>query len=241
MGDGSIYKRTDVYMGEAKPEPKHLFVKIADRIENHNRQNKTLNILDVGGASGDFVSYASERFPGSLISCVDADSELVELGRKKVPNVNFLLGDANNMPEIKSSSMDVVTMIGVMTIFDDFRTSLSECLRIVSHGGLVLVAGMFNEYPVDALVKWRYSGNSGPWHQGYNLFSKKTVSAFLQDQDVVESWSFEKFVMPFDLNPQTDPIRTWTEMDCNGNRVFKNGLQMEINIQILEITMKKTG
>ncbi len=238
MSEESIYKRTDVYLNDVKPEPKYLFVRVADRIEKSVRKNGTLNILDAGGASGDFAHYLGERFPHASISCVDADPDLVALGSHKVPGVQFLCGDANNMPEIGDSSMDVVTMIGVMTIFDDFRTSLSECLRISKHGGIVIVAGMFNEYPVDALVKWRYSGDSGAWHQGYNLFSKKTVSAFLQEHKNIDCWSFEKFVLPFDLEPQSDPIRTWTETDSRGGRIFKNGLQMEINIQILEITMK---
>lgn len=238
MSEESIYKRTNVYLNDVKPEPKYLFVRVADRIEESARKNEALNILDVGGASGDFVHYLDERFPHASISCVDADPDLVALGSHKVPGVQFLCGDANNMPEIRELSMDVVTMIGVMTIFDDFRPSLSECLRISKPGGIVIVAGMFNEYPVDALVKWRYSGDSGAWHQGYNLFSKKTVSCFLQEHKDIGCWTFEKFVLPFDLEPQPDPIRTWTETDSNGGRVFKNGLQMDINIQILEITMK---
>ena len=73
------------------------------------------------------------------------------------------------------------------------------------------------------------------YNRGYNLFSKKSVSAFLDAHEKVKKWKYEKFMIPFDLEKQSDPIRTWTEKDHDGQRVFRNGLQMEINLQILEI------
>ena len=53
----------------------------------------------------------------------------------------------------------------------------------------------------------------------------------------VAGHSFEKFVLPFDLDPQDDPIRSWTTTDGEGNRIFQNGL-MNLNMQILRIRME---
>lgn len=143
--------------------------------------------------------------------------------------------------EFRDRQFDLVTMIGVMSIFDDFKPSLGECIRVAKKGAYVFVVGVFNEFPVDALIRWRYSGEAGVWNPGHNLFSKKSVSGFLEQQAKVGGWHFEKFTLPFDLAAQAAPIRSWTEFDKDGNRVFKNGLQMELNFQILTIAPGKIG
>lgn len=142
------------------------------------------------------------------------------------------------MNMLADEKFDIVTMIGVLSIFDDFVPSLSECIRVTKRGGVIFIVTQFNEYPIDVLIRYRYSGDSGDYNRGYNLFSKESITNFLQKNDRVKRLEYEKFVLPFDLPKQPDLIRTWTEFDKAGNRIFKNGLQMEINLQILTIFLK---
>lgn len=228
------YQRTQLY-ADAPPEPKHLFVVIGNQIANAGVRAQGGALLDVGGASGDLADYLAGRFPHASVSCLDADPELVRIGTERYPRCSFVLGDANDLGVLANGRFDHVTMSGVHSVFDDFTRSFNECIKATRDGGTTIIAGNFNAYPVDALVRWRYSGEEGPWNSGWNLFAQKSVEKHLEQHPRVVEFDWQKFELPFDLAPQGDPIRSWTEVDTHGNRLFKNGLQMEINLQLLTI------
>ncbi len=198
MTDAS-YSRTDIYIDGSKDKPKYMFVVLGDKVESCIVNNNNPSLLDVGGAAGAFTYYMSLRFAGLKLTCLDADKSLIEKANKQISNVRFVHGDANNMVGLGTSEFDIVTMTGTMSIFDDFRPSLGECIRVCKNKGRVLVTGQFNEYPVDALIKWRYSGDTDKYNPGYNLFSRKSVSEYLNGLERVKEWKFEKFILPFDL------------------------------------------
>ncbi len=141
--------------------------------------------------------------------------------------MNFVNGDANDMRMLDDASFDAVTMVGTLSVFDRFEPALGECLRLVRQGGRVIVAGQFNSHPVDALIRYRYSGEE-QWNSGYNLFSRKSIGEFLDRQDKVVGYRFDPFELPFDLRPQDAPIRSWTVRTDDGRREFRNGIKLEI-------------
>jgi ubiquinone/menaquinone biosynthesis C-methylase UbiE len=211
-----------------------MFVCLGDLMEA-DRQESSFSLCDVGCAAGDFIRYTLARFRNVSALGVDYSPQLVRAARDRVPGARFENGDANSMVAISDASFDVVTMTGTHSIFDDFRPSFLECIRISRPGGLILVTGLFNDHPVDAQVRWRYAGEfDTDWHPGYNLFSKNSVGQFLRNQERVESFSFEPFCLPCDLAPQSDPIRSWTEPKIGGGRRLVNGI-MPLNVQILSI------
>jgi SAM-dependent methyltransferase len=218
------YSRTAVYMADAPARPKHMFVRIADLLEERLRPPRRL--LDVGSASGAFAAYALQRFAQVQVTGVDFDGRLVEEARRRVPGARFEVGDANRLGGIADGTFDAVTLTGTHSIFDDFRPSFRECIRACAPGGRVVVTGIFNPFPVDAHIHWRYAGEfQAPWHPGYNLFSHASVAAFLRDQPRVGAHAFLPFRLPFDLPPQDDPIRSWTEAPGpDGERGLRNGI-----------------
>ncbi|MFN7092367.1 MAG: class I SAM-dependent methyltransferase [Allorhizobium sp.] len=196
------------------------------------------HILDVGAATGDFLRYAASRFPGAVCEGLEYDLELVRIGSVKDAGVKLHHGDANSMDALKDHAFDTVFLTGTHSIFEDFRPSFSECIRVAHPGGRVFITGLFNDYPVDARIHWRYAERfEDDWHPGYNLFSKASIGAFMEGQPRVAAHSFEKFVLPFDLEPQQDPIRSWTETSDSGERGFRNGI-MPLNLELLTVTIK---
>ncbi|MGB0383238.1 MAG: class I SAM-dependent methyltransferase [Ardenticatenaceae bacterium] len=205
-------------------------------MESVVKSSPECSLLDIGGASGEFSYYLKKRFSHLDVTALDYDQKLVEHGKAKVGHyLHFVQGDANRMDMFHDLQFDLVTMIGVLSIFDDFTLSLSECIRLAQKK--VFVVAQFNEYPIDALIRWRYSGDQSSYNRGYNLFSKKSIGSFLAQHDRVSKWGFNKFELPFDL-PQRpkDLIRSWTELDKEGGRIFRNGL-MIINLEILTIDL----
>lgn len=234
------YERTEVYLEDRYEKPKYLFTVLGDKLQGLIAGKAGSSLLDVGSASGEFAYYVKSRFPQLDITCLEYDRVLHERAQARVKNCRFVQGDANHMAMFAEKQFAFTTMIGVLSIFDDFQPSLHECIRVTADRGAVIIVTQFNEYPVDALIRWRYSGDQGQFNPGLNLFSKKSIAEFLRHQKRVDKWEFEKFVLPFDLPKQTDVIRTWTEFGADGNRILKNGLQMEINLHILTIILTRT-
>lgn len=217
------YARTEIYLEDQPVQPKHMFVVVGDHIAR--RFDGAFALLDIGCAGGAFIDYALRRFPQASATGVDFDPRLVEEARRQVPAACFEVGDANALPALKAESFDVVTMTGTHSIFDDFRPSMGECIRLGRPAARVVVTGIFNDFPVDALIHWRYAAApDAGWHPGYNLFSKQSVGAFLDSHARVASHRFEPFEIPFDIAPREDPIRSWTEMQSDGRRTFRNGI-----------------
>lgn len=228
------YARTHVYDELDYERPKFLFEVAGESIASCVADRVQACLLDVGGASGAFAHYLSQRIYGSQVSCLDFDPELCRIGRERLAHIHFLHGDANDMHGLHDHSFDAVSMLGTLSVFDDFRPSLQECLRVCRQQGRVVVVAQFNDHPVDALIRYRYSGEND-WNTGYNLFSRSSIARWLQDQERVRGFEFRPFELPFDLAPQDDPIRSWTERTVSGGRQLVNGLNLFINIQILEI------
>lgn len=68
------------------------------------------------------------------------------------------------------------------------------------------------------------------------MFSKASVSRYLEATLGVGKHTFTPFEMPFDLPPNPDdPVRSWTFLDGQNRRLFTNGLSLICNLEILEI------
>ncbi|SOE17807.1 methyltransferase family protein [Hoeflea halophila] len=231
----SDYKRTEVYSGPEAAQPKHMFVWLCNKLADTGIACGS--ILDVGAATGDFLRYAASRFPNATCEGLEYDRELVQIGNAKAAAIKLHHGDANSMDALNDQAFDAVFLTGTHSIFEDFRPSFAECIRVARPGGRVFITGLFNDYPVDARIHWRYAERfEDDWHPGYNLFSKASIAAFLAGQPRVPAHTFEKFVLPFDLEPQQDPIRSWTEPGDTGERNFRNGI-MPLNLELLTLTI----
>lgn len=100
---------------------------------------------------------------------------------------------------------------------------------------------MFNQYPIDVLIKYRNSKDYNKkknYESGWNNFSRKSVSIFLKKQRRVKNFSFHKFEMPFDLKRQKDPVRSWTIKSKN-KRLMINGLNIIQPQTLLIIRLRK--
>lgn len=225
------YSRASVYAEGSQPaQPKYMFVWLCDLVES--RHSPPTSLLDVGAAAGDFLAYAGERFPRAELLGVEFDPALVAQARERERPV--VQGDANDLRDI-NGRFEVVLMTGTHSIFEDFRTSLAACIRATTAGGTVLVTGLFNPYPLDARIHWRYPAKwDAPWHPGYNMASMESVKAFLAGQRRVVGVDFLPFELPFDLPPQSDPVRSWTEPAGQGRRLLRNGI-MQLPIYCLKI------
>jgi SAM-dependent methyltransferase len=229
--DKNIYLQEDRYA-----QPKEYFKAIAKLMRDSEVVKPGSRVVDLGCAAGEFLYYLAEQFPQAECHGYDVVGELLEKGREKVPGVTFKSGSVLDEALLEADSVDVALLLGVHQIFDDFETCIGNLLSWTRKGGRIYVIGLFNSFPIDVWVKYRLVDDPDPLHRepGWNIFAKESVSRFLNERGV--RFSFSPFEMPFDLPPnEDDPVRTWTFLAGDGQRLLTNGLSLLCNQEILEI------
>ena len=229
--DKEIYLKEDRYA-----QPKEYFKVIAGLMQESGVMQKGSRICDVGCAAGEFLYYLVEQFPMAQFYGYDIVEDLLVKARGKVPRAVFEHGSVLDRNLLEGESFDVIFLLGVHQIFDEFETCIGNVLSWLRKGGRAYIIGLFNPFPIDVWVKYRLVDDPDRLHRepGWNMFSKESVSRFLAGQDV--KFNFHPFEMPFDLLPsEGDLVRTWTFANGDGQRLLTNGLSILCNIEILEI------
>jgi|AP95_1055475.scaffolds.fasta_scaffold68845_1 2-polyprenyl-3-methyl-5-hydroxy-6-metoxy-1,4-benzoquinol methylase len=229
----------DIYLNKKFPkEPKEIFKPIISLIENCKFQSG-FNLCDVGCATGEFLAHAQNVFPHCNISGIDFSKSLIEEAKKNIPTGNFFVKSIEEKNALGKRKFDVINMKGVLTIFDDPRPILLNCLSAMKKNGLLLVTNFFNEDPIDVLVRYRRADKkNSPLEKGWNMHSCFTIEEQLRNSDYDLEINWHDFVMPFPIKRGDDPMRTWTTQVGNSKNISINGACQIINFKILEIRIK---
>jgi len=228
-----------IYLAEEHYETPKEFVKmILQRVAAHGGIPPGATVCDFGCAEGALLYHLQCQAPTASYTGYDVVPELVEKARQRVAGASFRLGSVLDRGLRPEASVDLAFMSGVHSIFDEFETSLSNLLYWTRPGGRVYLFGIFNPFPVDVWVTYRLADDPDPDHRepGWNLFSKTSISRYLDQRLGRGRHTFLPFEMPFDLPPRPDdPARNWTLRDQTGRRLLTNGLSLLLHLELLDI------
>ena len=129
-------KRThdQFYLNENNKNVKDSFIAVAD----HLPDDFSGSIADVGCATRAFPAYLRNRFPKSDLVGIEFLENLLAKAKTDFPNVRFIQGDVTDKSSVKEK-FDVITMLGVLSIFDDFALIIQNVLSwLKSSGKLIL-------------------------------------------------------------------------------------------------------
>ncbi len=238
------YTRTadeDIYASMAYDQPKEAFKQIAALLKLGARKNRMTekSLLDIGSAAGAFLHYVRTINPVSTLHGVEYSRKLVEGSAPflKTRGITVSVGDAEKLG-LPDRRYDFVVSSGVTSIFDDFRPSFSEMIRVAKPGAVCLNLMLLNPFPVDVIMRYVHP-KTGALESGWNKFSMRSVGEFLKRHPRVKRFRFVKHVMPFDIKKTDDPMRSWTLKDTHGKRILWNGLGMEITLYHVVFEIKK--
>ena len=229
------FRRThdSFYLNEKeKSFVKKYFVDIGDTISSLDSVISTenlkerLKVADIGSANGVFVNYLSQRFPAFEVVGLEYSKTLLDFARSSYPTLEFEKFDVQEENKNFKEKFDIITLCGVLSIFDDWRSIVSNILYWLKPNGVAIIQGMFNNYDVDVFIKYKLldDNQSQLPESGWNIISEKNMTQFLSSKNVKES-RFKEFEISFDLLPNLDdPIRSWTEINNDGKRSIFNGL-----------------
>jgi demethylmenaquinone methyltransferase/2-methoxy-6-polyprenyl-1,4-benzoquinol methylase len=100
-------------------------------------------ILDVATGTGEFALEALELQPQKIVG-IDIADGMLEIGRKKIDAKNaggiieLVHGDSENIP-FEQNKFDAVTVAFGVRNFENLKRGLSEILRVLKPGGMVVI------------------------------------------------------------------------------------------------------
>lgn len=116
-------------------------------------QNK--DVLEIGCGSGYGAFLLNQLQPKSYVG-FDVMAEQVELAKKKYPQFQFLIQDAEDLSQFANESKDVVIIFGVLHHIPNWRKAIDEIVRVLKPGG-----SLFLEEPrgvdikfFDSIFRW---------------------------------------------------------------------------------------
>ncbi len=99
---------------------------------------KPKTILDVGCASGWFLSRVSKKYPHAKCYGIDIYDKAIAFGKKKYPKIKFSVSDADKLP-YRASTFELVICTEVLEHVDDPKKTLQEIKRVLKRNGRAVI------------------------------------------------------------------------------------------------------
>jgi len=109
-------------------------------------------LLDVGCGTGWFTRRFAER-DGLQVTGLDPNANWLDYARQRAPQINWLEGDARNLP-FEDNSFDNVVSVTALCFVDNWQQALREMVRVARRR---IVLGLLNR---NSLL-WREKGQAG--------------------------------------------------------------------------------
>ncbi len=227
------YLKVDKTYLNKKIVKKEYFKKIINYLKKYENN---ISLIDVGCASGDFLSLLSKKKKFDLTG-IDFSKSSLKIAKKKNISAKFKLQDLNKKIKIKDK-YNICTCLGTLSIFDNSFKIIKKLINIVKKNGELIFFDLMNENDVNVVMRYQKNyENSSEWLSGFNYFSKKYWYNELKNNSKIKSFSFEKFnikkKLPYNKN---DPLRAWTIRYKNNNQIIVGTGQL-LNFYIIKIKL----
>lgn len=163
--------------------------------------------------------------------------ELVNAAKNNYPDLKIFQASILDENAILESSLDILTINGVASIFDDVEPIIKNASRWIKKNGKLYMHQQFNPYDVDVYITYRDSDNYGKnqFETGWNIISQKSFSRLLTKYGG-KNIKYHEFTISIDIEKRLDdPIRSWTEKLIDGRRQIVNALCIKQPQYILEV------
>lgn len=228
-----------IYLNEDRYEnPKEVFKFIASEMGKDNFESyQTLH--DVGCATGELIYFFKKLWPHLNYSGSDISGQMLNRAKEVLPDCNFYENSIEVLDKLENGQTDIVTCSGLLPLFDEQEPLINNLINKVSPGGKLYIFTLYNQHPVDVLIRYKDVKNKDYWEAGWNLFSKETFSSILEKNPRSLDWEFADFHMTIDIAKRPDnPWRTWTLKTEEDPRQLINGSNVLTNNCLIKVSVK---
>lgn len=157
----------------------------------------------------------------------------------KDKQITTYLADISVKESLPNKKYNIITMLGVLSIFDDFELVLNNTISMLDTDGLLMVFGIFNPEEIDVLVKSRQAGKKEDvWESGWNYISKKSIENYCKEHNLEYEWIPFQFHLDIPKH-KNDPLRSWTIDLPDQKKLIINGLQLVHHFYLLKIAKRR--
>lgn len=229
----------NIYATNNPEGPKESHKLVTNFIIEHFKQAEQLSCLDAGCADGSFLFCLSKKITNKKVtfSGLDIHTKLLQRAESKIKNLKtYCKSLDDDISDI--GTYDVITCLGVFSIFDDFEKIFIKLFSQLKNGGFLIILTEFNNNPVDVIMRYRDSRDANTnFEKGWNCFSKISVERIMKKYGCQFEW--HDFNMPFQRKKEfDDPMRAWTIHTEENPFQQINGANQLINQSILKIYKK---
>lgn len=151
---------------------------VLDFIGSANREPK--NILDVGCASGWFLSKIKEKYPKSKCSGVDVYKKSIEYGKKLYTSLDLQYADAHRLP-FPDKSYDVIICTEVLEHVVEPKKVLEEIRRVLASDGIAIIEMDTGNFLFRLIWHWWTHLRQGVWRDSHiHIFNIEKLEDLIQ-------------------------------------------------------------
>lgn len=137
---------------------------IADMIARYAKNPQT--ILDMGCASGWFLSELSKKFKKAKCLGIDVYRDAIQYGKKKYKKISFRCEDIHEI-SAKNNSFDIVICAEVLEHVVDPLKVLKEIKRVVKKDGIAVIEMDTGNFLFQAIWYWWTHMRHGVWEDAH--------------------------------------------------------------------------
>lgn len=109
------------------------------------RREKVSNLLDIGCGTGEAIKMIHEQLPELKMQGIDLSEEMIKAAKeKKIPEAEFTIGDAEDLP-FKENSFDAVTCMVSFNHYPNPEKAASEAYRVCKKGGRYILTELYTK------------------------------------------------------------------------------------------------
>lgn len=136
-------------------------------------------ILDVGSASGWFLSELAKQYPDSAGEGVDVYEPAIAYAKKHYPRISFRKADAHKLP-FKDESFDLVICTEVLEHVINPQGVIAEIKRVLKKDGIAIIEMDSGNLLFQIIWYWWTNMRRGVWRDAHiHAFNAKKLEDML--------------------------------------------------------------
>ncbi|HLB60952.1 MAG TPA: class I SAM-dependent methyltransferase [Patescibacteria group bacterium] len=143
--------------------------------------NTPKRILDVGCASGWFLSNIAGQYPKAQCTGIDVYKDAIEYGKRKYKNLHLHHHDGHKLP-FRDGSFDLIICTEVLEHVVDPDKVLQEIKRVLARDGIAIVEMDTGNLLFRLVWYWWTHIRNGVWKDAHiQTFNTKRLEAMISD------------------------------------------------------------
>lgn len=145
------------------------------------------SILDVGCASGWFLSQIARRFPKAKYIGVDVYKKAIQYAKEHYPSLKFMVADAHSLP-FPANSCDIVICTEVLEHVLKPELVISEIKRILKPNGIAVIEMDTGNILFRTVWYWWTNLRKGVWKDSHlHSFNTEKLGKMINKDGLVIS------------------------------------------------------